>query len=272
MSNDKFSRGLPFVLAALIGLAACDARSAPAEPIPFKIAVIVDTTTDPVSRAQADAMVSIANLSMLELTGFQLQMVDFVEDSTGGSIDDLVQAYMAQSADPPNGILIFSVGDDDRAKIHRAYARQIPVPGGYRNEFVSPYLSDDHVFVGVLQFNYHYAACGYAGADTVQSQVSSPGECPGEDGQRCAEWSGMQVCPIAVPILKGHTPIDMTRGPIVHEFMHGFGDKGPDDHYFSPVCQTALGREPDYFDNEESERYNGFCPTVYEVFANSYRP
>jgi hypothetical protein len=137
-----------------------------------------------------------------------------------------VENYVKLASSLPNGILIFSVGDDERAKIHRAYAQQIPAPEGFRNAFVSPYLGDGYMYIAVLQFNYRYAACGYAGTDTNQSPVSSGGECPGTDGQVCAKWEGLQVCPAALPFLEGRTILDMAAEPVPHEFMHSFGDKG----------------------------------------------
>jgi hypothetical protein len=259
----------PLVLA----LAACSGRPTPEAAGYFKVAVIVDTTSDPVSREQAEAVIVFANGKLLDLTGFGLQLVDFVEADSGGPFESLVENYMhGHQSTLPNGILIFSVGDDDRAKIHRAYAQQIPAPEGFRNAFVSPYLGDGYMYIAVLQFNYRYAACGYAGTDTIQSPVSSGGECPGMDGEACAEWEGMQVCQAALPFLEGHTPIDMAAGPVIHEFMHAFGNKGPDDHYTSEACHQAMGWEPDYYDLEEAEYYNDFCPNVYGVFADSYRP
>jgi hypothetical protein len=240
----------------------------------FKVAVIVDTTTDPVSREEAEAVLAIAGEKFIALTGFGLELVDFVEDDNGGSIAELVGNYMNQKSPNslPNGILVFSVGDDDRAKINRAYAQQIPAPDGFRNAFVSPYLGDGYMYVAILQFNHQYAACGYDGADKIQSAVSIGGECRGEAGQACAYWSGMQVCEIALPFLEGHTPIDLAAGPVIHEYMHAFSDKGPEVHYTSEGCQKAIGWEPGHFDLEEAEYYNDFCPFVYDVFANSYRP
>lgn len=250
-------------------LSACIGPPMPEVAGYFKVAVIVDTTSDPVSREQAEAVIAFSNEQWIDLTGFGLQLVDFVENDSGGSIADLVGNYMERESNLPNGILVFSVGDDDRAKINRAYAQQIPAPEGFRNAFVSPYLGDGYMYVAVLQFNYRYAACGYAGNDTIQSQLSSNGECPGGDGQVCAEWNEMQVCPIALPVLEGHTPIDMAAEPIIHEFMHSFAKKGQDDHYLSEACQVELGNN---WDKDKARYYSDFCPNVYNVFSDSYRP
>jgi hypothetical protein len=265
------------VLGALISvilLASAVIRDGSAPTGYFKVAVIVDTTTDPVSREQAEEILAIAGEQLIVLTGFGLEMVDFVEEDSGRSMADLVENYMNQhpANTLPNGILIFSVGDDDRAKINRAYAQQIPAPEGFRNAFVSPYLGDGYMYVAILQFNHHYAACGYAGTDTIQSMMSSGDECRGEAGQACAYWSGMQVCPVALPFLEGHTPIDMAAGPVIHEYMHSFSDKGPEDHYTSETCQKALGRELEHYELKGAVYYADFCPFVYEIFKNSYRP
>jgi hypothetical protein len=132
----------------VLALAACSGRPTPDAAGYFRVAVMVDTTSDPVSREQAEAVTAIANEKLLDLTGFGLQLVEFVVDDSGGSIESLVESYMnSHESTLPNGILIFSVGDDDRAKIHRAYARQIPAPGGFRNTFVSPYLGEGYIYI-----------------------------------------------------------------------------------------------------------------------------
>ena len=155
------------------------------------------------------------------------------------------------------------MGDDGRAKIDRAYAQRVPGPEGFRNPFVSPIpeVGDSHVYIAVLQFNHLYAACGYAGMDTIQSPFSSGAECRGVEGEICAEWEGLQVCPVALPFLEGKTRIDMAAEPVVHEFMHPFGLGGPDAHYGTEACNLAMGREPDYFDEAEGIFYNACART-----------
>lgn len=263
----KQSLFLPLIL---LVLAACGGPPAPTRY--FRVAVIVDTTTDPVSREQAEAVLAIANDKLVDLTGFGIELVGFVEDSSGPSISSLVEDYMRSADSLPNGVLVFSVGDDDRARINRAYAQQVPAPEDFSNAFVSPYLGDSYMYVAVLQFNHRYAACGYAGTDAIQRAVSSHGECRGVDGVSCVAWNGVQVCESAFEFLEGHTPIDLAAGPVIHEFMHAFGDRGAEDHYASAACKTAMGWPPYHYDLEEAEYYNDFCPDVYAVFADSYKP
>lgn len=88
----------------------------------------------------------------------------------------------------------------------------------------------------------------------------------------CVDWNGMPVCESALKFLAGHTSIDLADGPVLHEFMHAFGERGPDDHFGSEARNTARGWPLDHFDLDESEYYAGFCPDVYDVFADSYQP
>lgn len=259
---------IPVAIAVLLTLAACSGSPRPA--VEFRVAILVDTATDPVSREQAEAVLALASEKLIDLAGFSFRLTEFLAVDGGGTIEDMVVDYMDRTSDLPNGLLIFSVGDDDRAKINRAYAQQVPAPEGFRNDFVSPVLGDGYMYVAILQFNHHYAACGYAGTDTVQSPFSSHGECRGVDGEACVMWSGMQVCPVALPFLEGRTPIDMAAEPIVHEFVHPFGSRGPEDHYGSEACNLAMGWPPEHYDEEEAARNAGFCPDVFEAFANSH--
>ena len=241
----------------------------------FKIAVIVDTATDPVSREDVEAVLTLVAPEFIELSGFQLETIEILENSRGGSIERIATDFLQRAREVPNGILIFSVGDDNRAKINRAYAQQVPGPEGFRNPFVSPipHLEDSHVYIAVVQFNHLFAACGYGGADTIQSPVSIGDECRGEVGSACAAWEGMQVCEIALPFLEGRTRIDMVAEPIVHEFLHPFGLLGgPDNNYGTEACNLAMGWPPDHFDEEEARANAGMCPNVVENFSNSYHP
>lgn len=246
-----------------------------ADPPPaFKIAVIIDATTDPVRREEVEEVLAIVAPRFLELTGFRLETIAIVEDGRGGSIERIATNYMEETSEIPNGILIFSVGDDDRAKVNRAYAQWVPGPEGFRNPFVSPIpdVGDSHVYIAVVQFNHLYAACGYGGMDTIQSPFSSGDECRGVEGEICAEWEGLQVCPVALPFLEGNTRIDMAAEPVVHEFMHPFGLGGSEVHYGTEACNLAMGWKPDHFDEAEGIFHNGMCPNVYSVFKNSYYP
>ena len=94
-------RSLPIslhVFVAILALAAC--TTSPTTAGDFNIAVIVDETSDPVSREQAKAIIDIANESLIDLTGFSLKLIDFVEDDSGGSIDSLAETHGRQKHPP----------------------------------------------------------------------------------------------------------------------------------------------------------------------------
>ena len=59
---------LLYLLAILLALTACNIPPTPTDN--FKIAVIVDTTTDAISQDQAEAVIAIANEKLIDLTGF----------------------------------------------------------------------------------------------------------------------------------------------------------------------------------------------------------
>jgi hypothetical protein len=256
----------------LVIFAACARAELQSEPeLYFSVAVITDTTTDSVSRDQIDEIVSSASLRLEELTGFSLQVEGYFETDQGGTVEEIVQNYMnLHSADLPNGVILFSAGDADRAKINRGYSQKVLAPAGFHNAFVSSAGEMDQMYVAVVYFNYLYAACGYGGTDGIQSAFPIGDECGG-DTVACAQWNGKQVCERALPFLT--TPTDMIAGVVVHEFMHPFDwEIGPDIHYTSKACAAAMGWPTDHFDYEESEHFVGMCPYVFDNFVNAYRP
>ncbi|MEW6094696.1 MAG: hypothetical protein AB1531_12110, partial [Chloroflexota bacterium] len=67
----------------------------PLAPIFFEVAAVVDTTSEPVTRDQAQSLVTDANNIFFNLTPFGVYMVDFVEDSAGGTMDDIANRYIS---------------------------------------------------------------------------------------------------------------------------------------------------------------------------------
>jgi hypothetical protein len=223
---------------------------------------------------QAEAVNAEASNILYGLTGFGIDMVDFAEDSSGATAESMGQAYLAQHADsPPNGLIIYSFGDDnDRAKLFGGYSQWIHVPGSFTNSFVSPLHGSHEVYVAVIHFSHKYAACGYAGTDSIQSAVSSNGECRGVDGVACVPFNNYQICEDAVDHLYASTPTYFTATSVVHEFMHPFGPAGIDDHYGTAECNKAMNWPAYYFDFNYAQRYNGICPYIYDLFVDSYQP
>lgn len=151
----------------------------------FRWAVIVDLDSEPVSREEAQELVDQASAISIALTGFGFEMVDFVERSSPQQVIDLGIDYIAEHGDSlPNGIIIFSYGDNDHARTFGGYAFTLDGPAGFRNEFASPSAGEDKIYISVQHWSHRYAACGYGGstAQTPVQDTSLNGECRNQDG------------------------------------------------------------------------------------------
>ena len=245
---------------------------APAKP-EFTVAVIADRRTEQVTREQAQAAVDEASRFLREFSPYGLTLVDFAEDGNGGATTDMASRYAAaRSAPLPNGLVIFSAGDNRQAAASGGYGYSMPVLGAFRNAFVSPVGGENQLYVAVVDYNYKYMACGYGGSDTAQSTVSLAGECRGQTGIACVAHNGYSMCSNAVGNLYTSTPTYAVSSMIVHGLLHNFGPGGDQDHYATPECNARMGYPAGFFDLQESEYYNGLCPSVYEEFTKSYRP
>jgi len=239
----------------------------------FTVAVIVDTKSEPVSRAQAESLISDASLIFSRLTPFGFQLVDYTEDNAGGSTNSMANRYIAAHPDSlPNGLVILSYGDSGQAKLYGGYSGFVAAPAGFRNTFVSPTIGSSKIYIGVIHYSHKYAACGYNGTDTVQSPVSVDGECRNQPGVACVQHNGYSMCENAVNNLYASTPTYFAATSVIHEFLHSFSDAGNMDHYATPECNSHMGRPAGYFVFEEAELYNGMCPDVYDNFVDSYQP
>jgi hypothetical protein len=245
----------------------------PLAPIFFEVAAIVDTTSEPVTRDQAQSLVTDANYIFFNLTPFGVYMVDFVEDSAGGTMDQIANRYISSHASAlPDGIIIFSFGDDGQAKLYGGYAFTLPGPAGFRNPFNSPVVGNTNLYIGIVHYSHKFAACGYGDSDTVQSTVSIDGECRNQPGTACVEHNGYSMCSNAVNDLYASTPTYFGASTIIHEILHSFSPGGKTDHYGTPECNARMGWPEGYFDPIEADFYNNMCPFVYDNFTSSYQP
>ena len=239
----------------------------------FKVAVIVDTLSEPVPREQAQNIFDEASRLVQPFAPVGLEMVDFVEDGSGGATKDMADRYLASHTSTQiNGILIFSFGDGGQAKVHDGYGYALPAPAGYRNTFVSPTGGTNQIYVAVVRFGSKYMACGYGGTDKVQSATAIDGECRNKPGTACVQNNGYSMCANAVRNLYTTPATHFVSSTIIHEFLHSFSPGGDKDNYATPECNARMGYPASFFDLQESEYYNGICPFVYENFAASYRP
>ena len=239
----------------------------------FKVAVIVDMLSEPVTREQAQSLFDEANKLIQPFVPVSLEMVDFVQDGSGGATKDMAGRYLASHpADLPNGILIFSFGDGGQAKLNNGYGYALPAPAGYRITFGSPVGGANQIYIAVVRYGLKYMACGYGGADAVQSTHAMGSECNNKPGTACVQKDGYSMCANAVGNLYTSTPTHFASSMIIHMFLHSFAPGGDKDNYATPECNARMGYPAGFFDLQESEYYNGICPFVYEDFAASYQP
>ena len=241
----------------------------------FQIAILVDLSSEPVARAAAEAVLQEASALLQYQTGFVFDVIDFRQMERTGTINQMASTYLNTLApQTPNGLVIFSYGDDGLAKLYGGYSGWVVGPEGYRNTFVSPVAGDQHVYLAVMHWNEQYGECGYGGSDEVVSQTSIGGECRNQPGTACVQQSGYSMCANTVDSLYASTPTYFLAAGIVHEFIHPFGTGTNDDHYGTPHCQEAMGWTDATwtFSVEEAEKFNVQCPNLYAAFDRGYRP
>jgi hypothetical protein len=245
----------------------------------FTVAVLVDLNSEPVTQADAQIVIDEASSILYGLTGFTLEMVDFREVRNTSGMNDIVSDYLNGSpAVIPNGILLFSFGDNNNAKIFGGYSITYAV-SDFHNAFQAQYAPTGSVYVGVMDYGHRFARCGYGDSDTPVSDVSIDGECFNQPGTACAEKYGYQMCSTAVNDLYASTSTYMTSSSFVHEMMHPFGPNGNMDHYHTDDCTSLMSTgisqrpyNPETFDSVESESYVNMCPFLFDNFVNSYQP
>jgi hypothetical protein len=239
----------------------------------FTVAVLADIRSQPVTREQAQAVISESSKLLRQLTPYGIEMTDFVEESGGGSTNDMASRYvMSQAAALPNGIVIFSIGDGGQAKLTGGYSYALAGPSGFHNSFVSPVMGASQIYVAVVDLSYKYAACGYGGSDTVQSTTALAGECRNQPGTPCVQQNGYSMCADAVGNLYMSSPTYYAASTIIHQLLHPFAPGGDLDHYNTPECNTRMGYPPAFFDLQESQYHNDLCPYVYDEFAKDHQP
>lgn len=241
----------------------------------FKVAMLVDLTSEPVDREAAEAVLEESSQILQERTGFVFELIDYREMEPGGTIQEMAFTYLETLApETPNGLVIFSYGDNDMARHYGGYSGWIDGPGEYRNDFVSPVAGDQHVYLAVMHWSHRFGICGYGGGEEVISDVSIDGECRNQPGIPCVEKYGYSMCSALVDDLYASTPTFMTAAGIVHEFLHPFGVGTSDDHYATPACKEIMGwtEENWTFSSEESQSYLNMCPHIYAAFDRGYQP
>lgn len=244
----------------------------PREPV-FSVGVVVDTRTEAVTRDQALALVNEAAAHLKALVPVTMVMADFVEDAGGGATTEMLQRYMlGHTGALPNGVVILSSGDQERAKVNGSYGYAAAAPEGYRNSFVSPLAGNKQIYVAVIDYSYRYMPCGYGGSGEIKSLTAYGGECENHTGVACVQQNGYSTCSNAVGRLYMSTPTYFAASMIVHELLQPFAPGGSQDDYSTPECTARMGYPAGFRDLQEAQYHNDLCPFVYEDFLKSYQP
>jgi hypothetical protein len=240
----------------------------------FTVSVLVDLRSEPVPRESIGAVIADASRILVEHTGIAFELIEVVEEVPPTTIDEFARQYLAGAATVPNGLILLSFGDDDRARTYGGYSFWVAGPAGFHNPYVSPLAGNAHVYVAVLHWSHRYARCGYGEAEEPISEVSLDGECFNQPGTACVEHNGYSFCSSALADPYAETPTAFLSANIVHEFLHPFGLNGVYDHYGTDQCIEAMGWTGGGWPHsrEDAERSAGMCPNVFEAFAASRGP
>jgi hypothetical protein len=252
--------------------------------------VIVDVTSEQVTLDQAQALVTDASTMHQRLSGFSVEMVDYVQASPGPipngapdsrDLDQLVYDYeAAHFPDMPDGFMIFSFGHDGSAASFGGYTYTLPARPGHEYRFVATNQPGPLYHIGVVHFDHRYASCGY-GPDPMDrlgqptQDTSFGGECRNQDGVQCVEHNGYSMCITATGDLYASTITYFAASTLVHETMHNFGVDVATDHFGTQSCtdaMVALGSTRGYEPNSlpMSQEYSGICPFLYDRFIDAY--
>ena len=241
----------------------------------FRVAILIDLNSEPIDHEAARAVVQEASDLLRYQTGFTIDVSDVRDAYLVDTITGMAAAYLEfLTTDLPHGLVIFSYGEDDRARQYGGYVSWVAGFEDFHNEFVSPIVGDQHVYLAVMHWGHRFGECGYGGSDEVQRQTSIGGECRNQPGTACIPNHGYLMCANVLDDLYASTPTYFLAANIVHEFLHPFGTGGNDDHYGTPHCQELMGWTDENwtFSVDEAERFNGQCPNLYAAFDRSYRP
>jgi len=244
------------------------------EPPTFTIGILIDLDSEPVPAEGLGTALAEASRLLQERTGFIYEVLEVVEGRPAVSIEAWVREYVAGKAPPiPDGVVVFSYGDDGFARERGGYSFGVPAPSGFVNDFVSPEVGGRSVYVAVLHWSHRFAACGYDESGNLASEVAVDGQCRNQPGTACTTHNGYSMCANAVGDAYASTPTYFVAANLTHEFLHPFGMHGNYDHYGTEACRDTMGWGADWaFSVADAEYWLGQCPYLFDRFRSSYRP
>jgi hypothetical protein len=232
----------------------------------FDVAVIVDPAAVETTDADIRRVFDTASAKLRERTGETMAITEISRPSSPpGNVRSLVDAYLASRPRvAPEGVVV--VTHDETAHVFGGYSYSQAAPFTFVNEYPSPVVGADKIYVSAIEFTHPYARCGYNDALQHVSGVSIDGECRNRPGTLCVLQGAWWKCADALSDL--YSSDDYFTGcSIVHEFVHPFGTEGNYDHWGTPQCMTRTGMDAQRAsDLREGQAYCQMCPDVYAKF------
>jgi hypothetical protein len=245
----------------------------------FRVIILVDTSSEPVERSEAELALQEASEILYMHTGFIFELMEFVEMAPLPGVErhELPGRWIeAHLDDLPDGIIFYTFGTDNSTTGYGGYSSMASVPDPtYRNPFRNVRGIDNQIYVANLHWSHRYAQCGYGDSTLAEpvSDVAINGECRNQPGTACVDQYGYSMCSTALDDLYASTPTYFKAAVIVHEFLHPFGMHGAGDHYGTETCKESMGWDASWrFDFTESQRYVVMCPYTFDNFAAGYQP
>lgn len=247
----------------------------------LRVDLIVDTDTALQDRAFFDEYIRRANNLLVYRSDVELEVRLFMQASfrdlqsrfcpdcstNHGRIAS--EYYRVTETAPPDAVILFR--EDEISGTNGGYSNVFPVADpAFCQRFPSPHQATSSLlYVGVVNPNHRYLACGYGGGKERIGVVSVGGECANQAGTACIVRPGYTYAQCDTPALLnsiyGRDPYAFSAFTLVHELLHPFGASGAQDHYGAAAC-PGLSRE-----NGASEEYADLCPSVYRTLSGAYR-
>ena len=224
--------------------------------------VTVLTPSLTVSSSDIRRVFDRANTILNQKTGENIDIGEIISSSPGsvrGKAQQYLQNKTAETS--PDGILVLA--EDATATTYGGYSITLPGSPGFVNDYPSPAVGDDRVYVAAIHWDHMYARCGYNNSGTHVSDVSINGECFNSAGTPCVQRGDRWVCATALNDLYMESDY-YNACTVVHEFLHPFGHEGNGDHYGTPACKMRTGMTTT--DRHEGQLNCQMCPDLYQSF------
>ena len=227
----------------------------------FQVSILASSIG--VSSKDIQRVFSLADSILEQKTGENM----FIREITNSPhifVSSYLQDYNTAETSP-DGVIVLT--EDSLSTTYGGYSYTLPGPPGFVNNYPSPVVEKDRVYVAAIHWNHLFARCGYNDSGNHVSDVSINGECRNIPGTPCVQQDDYWVCSTALDLLYMNNDY-FKACTIIHEFLHPFGNKGVYDHYGSSSCIDRTGMTSNEARDIHQFQLNcGMCPDLYENFS-----